>query len=88
MKDVFLIVAMLINLNGDVEPRKHPAYKFDTLEECQAFVRLNYIGLYQSLDNQLATEGYLQKILDIGCGLVEPMNGEDMPEVKSKGTNA
>ena len=88
MKDVFLIVSMLINLNGDVEPRKHPAYKFDTLEECQAFVRLNYIGLYQSLDNQLATEGYLQKILDIGCGLVEPMNGEDMPEVKSKGTAA
>ena len=54
--------------------QENAAYKFDTLEECQAFVRLNYIGLYQSLDNQLATEGYLQKILDIGCGLVEPMN--------------
>jgi len=93
MKDVFLIVAMLINLNGDVEPRQHPNYAFDTLEECQAFVRLNYIGLYQGLDNQLAVEGYTQKIMDIGCGKVEPYEGdnpyqEDMPEVKSKGTAA
>ena len=87
MKDVFLIVAMLINLNGDVEPRQHPMYSFDTLEECQAFVRLNYIGLFQSLDEQLATEGYRHKILDIGCGLVEPIDDE-RPIVKSNTTDA
>ena len=84
MKDVFLIVAMLININGDVVPRQHPGYTFETLDECQAFVAFNYMPLYQGLKNQLYAEGDVYDVVEIGCGQAIEEFENDLPGTKQR----
>ena len=83
MDTVYLIVAMLLNIEtGIVEPRHHAAYKFDTLPECMAFVNSQYEGLYGGLVYKLQEEGKtMVQIINIGCA---EMSEQDAKEFMDK----
>ena len=67
MKTVFLIVAILLNTEGETFPRHHAAYKFDSLPECMNFVQGNHNGLVFGLMHKLKEEGDNSSIINIGC---------------------
>ena len=83
MDTVYLIVAMLLNIEtGIVEPRHHAAYKFDTLPECMAFVNSQYDGLYGGLVYKLQEENKtMVQIINIGCA---EMSEQDAKEFEKK----
>ena len=67
---IFMIIAILITT---AEPKKeevvtHPHYKFQTVEECRAFVQFNYQNLYMGLVTQLAQIQSDKMIKEIACG--------------------
>tara|TARA_Y100000768_G_scaffold326109_1_gene263301 strand:- start:476 stop:754 length:279 start_codon:yes stop_codon:yes gene_type:complete len=79
MDTVYLIVAMLLNIEtGIVEPRHHAAYKFDTLPECMQFVNSQYEGLYGGLVYKLQEEGKVTtQIINIGCAEMSEQDALD-----------
>lgn len=76
MKTVFLIVAILLNAEGETFPRHHAAYKFDSLPECMSFVNTNHNGLYGGLMHKLKEEGDNSQVINLGC--------VEMPEEDAK----
>lgn len=50
------------------DTRTHQGYKFDTLNECQVFIKDNYNDLYVGLLYALAREGNTSQIKSITCG--------------------
>jgi hypothetical protein len=76
MKTVFLIVAILLNAEGETFPRHHSAYKFDSLPECMSFVQGNNNELVFGLMHKLKEEGDTSQVINIGCA--------EMPEEDAK----
>ena len=63
-----MITAVLIATGQPDTNRTHQGYKFDTLNECQVFVKDNYEDLYIGLLSALAREGSAYLIKSINCG--------------------
>ena len=46
MKSIFMVVAILFSAEtGEIYPRTHPTFTFDTKDQCMVFVNKNYYGL-------------------------------------------
>ena len=76
MKTIFLVVAILLNTEGDRTPRYHPAYQFDTIPECMDFVQGNNNGLVMGLMMKLREENDNSRIINIGCGEMSPEDAD------------
>ena len=69
MKSIFVVVALIFSAEtGEVYPRTHPNYTFDTKDQCMVFVNDNYFGLGNALTYQLKEEQSSDTVLQIGCG--------------------
>lgn len=69
MKSIFMVVAILFSAEtGEIYPRTHPTFTFDTKDQCMVFVTKNYYGLGNALIYQLEQEQSSDTVLQIGCG--------------------
>ncbi len=84
MEKIFVVVAMLMNIEGDVTPKTHEWYAFDNGSECMAFVTGNYMGLYVGLQEYLDRIGDKSKIIEIGCGEISKQEWEDKQNTPSR----
>jgi len=70
VKSIFVVVALIFSAEtGEIYPRTHPNYTFDTKDQCMVFVNDNYFGLGNSLTYQLKEEQSSDTVLQIGCGM-------------------
>ena len=70
MKSIFMVVAILFSAEtGEIYPRTHPTFTFDTKDQCMVFVNDNYFGLGNALTYQLKEEQSSDTVLQIGCGM-------------------
>ena len=64
-----MVVAILFSAEtGEIYPRTHPTFTFDTKDQCMVFVNKNYYGLGNALIYQLEQEQSSDTVLQIGCG--------------------
>ena len=71
MKTVFLIVAILLNAEGET---------FPSLPECMSFVNQNHNGLYGGLMYKLREEGDTSQVINIGCAEMPEEDAKDFME--------
>lgn len=64
-----MVVAILFSAEtGEMYPRTHPAFIFNSKDECMAFVSVNYYGLGNGLMNKLQEEQSSDTVIQLGCG--------------------
>ena len=64
-----MVVAILFSAEtGEMYPRTHPAFIFNSKDECMHFVSVNYYGLGNGLMNKLQEEQSSDTVIQLGCG--------------------